>query len=157
MRDWFVYALAEAARLWNQPGYARDARMLLVAIESQEVSEVPEFGTMLLPGAAGFMRTGAALAVQPKLPAHARAAAAGCTVAPGAMEPDCGQSMPATWLGNARPAPTDWRPTGLPTPWIPRAPGLSPRTRKRAAGSYDAIRTYLWAGMTPRNDPLRRP
>ncbi len=153
---WFVYALAEAARLWNQPGYARDARMLLAAIESQEVSEVPEFGTMLLPGAAGFMRDGGLhwqfnpsylpmpvlrrlAALSPRGP-WSRIAANTATL----VQRSAGaHGLAPDWIAYAMDTQGAWAFTAHP--------------EKGSTGSYDAIRTYLWAGMTPRNDPLAAP
>ena len=150
---WFVYALAEAARLWNQPGYARDARMLLAAIESQEVSEVPEFGTMLLPGAAGFMRDGGLhwqfnpsylpmpvlrrlAALSPRGP-WSRIAANTATL----VQRSAGaHGLAPDWIAYAMDTQGAWAFTAHP--------------EKGSTGSYDAIRTYLWAGMTPRNDAL---
>lgn len=148
--------MAEAARLWNQPGYARDARMLLAAIESQEVSEVPEFGTMLLPGAAGFMRDGGLhwqfnpsylpmpvlrrlAALSPRGP-WSRIADNTATLVQRAVG---AHGLAPDWIVYAMDAEGTW--------------AFSAHPEKGSIGSYDAIRTYLWAGMTPRADPLAAP
>ena len=153
---WFVYTLAEAARLWNQPGYARDARMLLAAVESQEVSEVPEFGTMVLPGASGFMREGGLhwqfnpsylpvpllrrlTALSPRGP-WGRIADNTATLVQRAVG---AHGLAPDWIVYAMDAKGTW--------------AFSAHPEKGSIGSYDAIRTYLWAGMTPRADPLAAP
>ena len=127
--------------------------MLLAAIESQEVSEVPEFGTMLLPGAAGFMRDGGLhwqfnpsylpmpvlrrlAALSPRGP-WSRIAANTATL----VQRSAGaHGLAPDWIAYAMDTQGAWAFTAHP--------------EKGSTGSYDAIRTYLWAGMTPRNDAL---
>src|SRR5690606_38753057 len=54
---WFVYALLEAGRLWNEPEYTGQAHSLLALIESHELAELPGLGLMLMPGKEGFIDT----------------------------------------------------------------------------------------------------
>lgn len=150
---WFVYALAEAARLWNLPGHAREARALLATVESVEVSEVPGFGTMLRPGAEGFLQEGGRRwQFNPSylpLPVLRRLA----TLSPRGPWSRIASNSDAMLRHITGPhglAP-DWTTYGADAQggWTFTAtPG------KGTTGSYDAIRTYLWAGMTSPADPL---
>lgn len=51
---WIAYSLMEAARLWQAPAYGRKGRALLDLIRAQELAEVPGAGIMLLPAPQGF-------------------------------------------------------------------------------------------------------
>lgn len=51
---WMAYALLEAARLWQAPAYADTARALLRLVAEREVLELPASGRMLMPGPVGF-------------------------------------------------------------------------------------------------------
>jgi endoglucanase len=47
---WLAYTLIEAGRLWKSPAYAQLGRGMLALIAKQEVSDLPGFGSMLMPG-----------------------------------------------------------------------------------------------------------
>ena len=47
---WIAYDLLEAGRLWNQPAYTLLAHRMMARIARQEVSDLPGFGPMLMPG-----------------------------------------------------------------------------------------------------------
>jgi endo-1,4-beta-D-glucanase Y len=150
---WFVYALSEAARLWDHPAYLRDARTLLATIESLEVSEVPDLGTMLRPGNIGFLQDGGRqwqfnpsylpvpvlrrLAVLSPRGPWGRIADNTAHVVRQAGKP---HGVVPDWVAYAVDAQGAW--------------GFVPHPGKGSIGSYDAIRSYLWAGMTPFADPL---
>src|SRR5690606_32091293 len=51
---WIAYALLEAGRLWNRPGFTAAGRQVLALMRKAEVVDLPGFGTMLLPGNRGF-------------------------------------------------------------------------------------------------------
>jgi len=150
---WFAYALAEGARRWSEPAYARDARALLATVESLEVSEVPGLGTMLRPGTTGFMHEGGRrwqfnpsympvpvlrrlAALSPKGPWSRIASNTAALMQQAAKA----HGMAPDWIAYGVDAQGHW--------------GFQPHADKGAVGSYDAIRTYLWAGMTPPSDPL---
>ncbi|OVZ57748.1 endo-1,4-D-glucanase [Pigmentiphaga sp. NML080357] len=151
---WFAYALAEAARLWKRPDYARDARALLARIAADEVAELPGLGKMLLPGPAGFELAGPLWRLNPSyLPLPVlrrlaqfdqggpwRAIAANTVKMVEAVSP---KGFVADWVAYQAPA-------GAP-------PAFAPDPEKGAVGSYDAIRNYLWAGMTAPADAAARP
>lgn len=153
---WFTYALLEAARLWKEPAYERDARLLLAEIESREVVDVPGLGPMLLPGESGFIHHHPESwtfnpSYQP-LPVLRRLMAA---------------SPHGPWAAVARNTVMLFenitRPSNFAPDWTVFTLDESGRGRfgihptKGNVGSYDAIRTYLWAGMTPTSEPLSAP
>jgi endoglucanase len=47
---WMAYTLVEAGRLWDSPGYTRLGRQMMAMIAKQEVTDLPGFGSMLMPG-----------------------------------------------------------------------------------------------------------
>src|SRR5207245_509041 len=51
---WLAYDLLEAGRLWSQPRYAALGQRLLANVAAREVANVPQLGTVLVPGASGF-------------------------------------------------------------------------------------------------------
>jgi len=51
---WLAYDLLEAGRLWSQPRYSALGERLLSNVAARELANVPHFGTVLVPGAAGF-------------------------------------------------------------------------------------------------------
>jgi endoglucanase len=144
---WFAYALIEAGRLWHQPSYTEMGRALANRIAISETVELPDFGVMLLPGSSGFHPGADLWRVNPsylplpllRLLAHeapsgpwsrlaANTARMIHILAPHGFVPD--------WAGYR---------TGQ---------GFVVDPVKGDLGSYDAIRTYLWAGMTAPGDPL---
>lgn len=153
---WFVYALAEAARLWNRPDYLEDARALLALVETREIAQLPGFGPMLLPGENGFVQDGGVWLLNPSylpIPIMRRLAA---------LSPQGPWSEIATGTAALLEAGS---PHGLATDWLayrgwtqegkPQG-AFSTLPEKLDIGSYDAIRTYLWSGMTAPSDPLAK-
>jgi len=151
---WFAYALIEAGRLWHKPEYQVDARRLLAGVKRQEVAELPGLGPMLLPGPVGFVQPDHLWRLNPSympLPLLRRLAA---------FEPD------GPWQTIARNTATLLRQGGehgFVADWVGYR-GTSANSGlfvsdafKGDVGSYDAIRVYLWAGMTPTADPLAKP
>lgn len=55
---WIAYALLEAGRLWNRPGYVKAGQQILQLMRAQEVATLPGIGPMLLPGRSGFADNG---------------------------------------------------------------------------------------------------
>ncbi|TSH97696.1 cellulase [Verticiella sediminum] len=151
---WFAYALLEAARLWRAPDYERQGRALLDRIAQEEVADLPGLGDMLLPGPQGFALEQGVWRLNPSY-----------------------QPLPVLRLLANRNPSGPWSaiaeanvrmleettPHGYAADWVAyQANGkgggefiVDPA--QGAVGSYDAIRTYLWAGMTPPSDPLASP
>lgn len=148
---WFAYALLEAARVWQRPDYREDALRLLKNIESKLVVNLPGLGKMVLPGPEGFVQPDHLWRLNPSylpLPLLRRLAKesprgpwkeiADNTVK--MVKATSPEGYVADWVGYRATAPN----SGL----------FVVDPIKGEVGSYDAIRVYLWAGMTPKSDPL---
>jgi len=147
---WIAYALLEAARLWQRPDYRAEALQLIGNIEAKLVVDLPGLGKMVLPGPEGFVqpdhlwRFNASYLPLPLLRRLAREA-------PGGPWQEIAGNTIKLILGSAR--------GGYIADWVAYR-GTSPQSGLFVTdpimgdlGSYDAIRVYLWAGMTPRSDP----
>ena len=185
---WIAYTLLEAGRLWKNPAYLTLAHQMMNMIQKQEVTELPGFGSMLMPGPTALWMHNQTWTVNPSyvplflferlaeedpagpwgaiamniprllrqstrhgfamdwvdyVPGDGFYPAAG----PGSTPP------PATAPGSAAGSPSRSAPAAKPSQGktVPSAavPAASPASSaKPPMGSYDAIRVYLWAGMT---------
>lgn len=149
---WFAYALLEAARLWRRPALRKPAEQLLANVRKKEVATLPGLGEMLLPGPTGFAypeqgvwRLNPSYLMLPQLRRLAGADPTGPWrgIANNSMtllRQCCRQGFIADWVAYQASAPD----AGM---FI-----LDPY--KGDLGSYDAIRCYMWAGMTSPRDPF---
>lgn len=151
---WFAYALLEAGRLWGQSEYEQSAQQLLALIQEQEFADLPEFGPMLLPGKNGFVRTDEKnwLLNLSYLPIPVLRYLSGASV----------NSEWQALVDNTLRFMQQATPKGLAADWNVYQQQndkyvFTVDEQKGAEGSYDAIRTYLWAGMTDPADPLAKP
>lgn len=150
---WFVYALLEASRLWSEPSYERSAQALLTLIEEQELVSLPELGVMLLPGKDGFVQSDTSWLLNASyLPVPVLRYIANIS------QHDQWQSLPENSLRFIQGA----SPKGLAANWNTyqlkdEKYVFTIDEQKGPEGSYDAIRTYLWAGMIDPADPLAQP
>jgi endo-1,4-beta-D-glucanase Y len=141
---WIAYTLLEAARLWNAPNYADTGRKLLVQIGRHEIAEAGRAGPVLLPGAIGFALDGGRFRINPSyLPDFMfRYLAAADPKGP----------WQAVWDGYMRMAPKAFSAGVAPDLFVVDSAGtVMPDTERGPSGSYDAIRVYLWAGMSGRS------
>jgi endo-1,4-beta-D-glucanase Y len=148
---WIAYSLIEAGEIWTKPNYSRTGKALLAEIAQAESTVLPQVGAVLLPGRSGFHPDTDHWVLNPSysplpllLAAH-RAAPDGPWKAMSTALP--------VWLRQASPSgfAMDWVGCSEGTGFSAVAgPGNSP---KAPQGSYDAIRVYLWAGMTPKEAP----
>ncbi|WP_313070381.1 cellulose synthase complex periplasmic endoglucanase BcsZ [Melaminivora sp.] len=149
---WFVYALAEAGRLWSEPRYTQAARTLLAQVAEKEVADLPGLGPTLLPAPSGFVLKERIWRLNPSyLPVPLVRALE-------RLDPQ--GPWKAVAASHARML-AETTPHGFAADWVawevPEGGGKGAFVtdpEKGDIGSYDAIRTYLWAGMTPRADPL---
>ncbi|PBQ06038.1 endo-1,4-D-glucanase [Pseudomonas congelans] len=148
---WIIYALLEAARVWQHPAYRDDALALLKNVESRLVVNLPGLGKMLLPGPDGFVqpdhlwRLNASYLPIPLLRRLANETPGGpwkeiADNTAKLIDASSPKGFIADWVGYRGTSPK----SGL---FV-----IDPSTGE--LGSYDAIRVYLWAGMTPASDPL---
>jgi endo-1,4-beta-D-glucanase Y len=142
---WIAYTLFEAGRLWHQPRYGLLGSRMVALIAGKEVVELPGFGIMLLPGATGFHPAPEIWLLNPSylpLPLFTRLAA----VDPQGPWRGIADRIPSLLAKSAR--------RGFAMDWVSYSvrdgfqPGCPPGGSASAGGSYDAIRVYLWAGLT---------
>lgn len=152
---WFAYALLEADRLWHKPAYRAEAQQILGNVERALIKDIPGLGRMLLPGPVGFehpdqlWRFNASYLPLPLLRRFTSAS-------PGGHWAEVAQST-AKMI-----ADKGMNPYGFAPDWIGYRGNGANSGRfgsdpfSSDIGSYDAIRVYLWAGITPAADPLAK-
>lgn len=142
---WIAYTLCEAGRLWRRPQYGVLGRRMLTRIAAAEVVELPGFGTMLLPGETGFHPRPDVWVLNPSylpLPLLTRLA----NIDPRGPWAAIAAKLPSLLAKSAR--------NGFVMDWVSYSaregfqPASLPGSSAPAGGSYDAIRVYLWAGLT---------
>lgn len=154
---WLAYTLGEAGRLWQERRFVALSSVLAERVVREETALLPGLGRTLLPGARGF-------AVQPGRwrlnPSYAP---------PFLMRWFASRSGDARWyelLQSSLRLLRESAPLGYAPDWALYRAGagqqadgghferdtLAPEQR---IGSYDAIRVYLWLGMTAPEDPAR--
>jgi endoglucanase len=154
---WICYDLAEAGRLWHEPRYTALASIMAERIAHVEVVNLPGFGPMVLPGDAGFHPLPDVWLLNPSyvpLPVIQRLA----VLNPSGPWSAITQRLPA-FLRHSSPRgfAMDWvsySPTGGFLPAGQPGPKGKPITKPK--GSYDAIRVYLWAGLSNPEAPESR-
>lgn len=155
---WFAYALLEAGRLWHRDDYTAAGQQLLHNIATQEVEYLPGLGKILMPGKYGFIRPSVEIPRQWQLnPSYMP-----ISILRRFADVDHG----GPWAEIAKNTVTlikEVNNHGFVADWVAyRRSGTKSGTFivdpiKGDLGSYDAIRTYLWAGLMPASDPLRKP
>lgn len=151
---WFAYSLIEADRLWNKPQYRTDGLSLLEQIKAKETIVLPGLGKVLLPGPIGFSHIDYLWRINPSyqpLPLMRRLA----TVDPqGPWAAIAKHSVSLQLEGGKHGFAADW----IGYRAVSESAGLFATDPVNGdVGSYDAIRVYLWAGMTNPADPLAAP
>ena len=148
---WISYSLMEAGTLWKRSDYSQAGKALLTHIAKEEVAQLPNIGSVLLPGKQGFKPQSDQWLLNPSyLPLPLLVASD--HAAPGGPWKQMASDLPV-WLRQASP-------TGFAMDWVEytTGKGFSPASdpgnaSKPPCGSYDAIRVYLWAGMTAPETP----
>jgi endoglucanase len=148
---WIAYDLIQAGRLWKHHEYTAIGDGLLQQIAAREVSHSHSF-PVLLPAHSGFEHEDSTIANPSYMPlflleAAAKAHPAGPWKAMAASLPSLVQKT--TIDGFA----TDWCKIDSDGTMSP-SPSLDSDSNQ-ATGSYDAIRVYLWAGITSSSTPGR--
>lgn len=138
---WIAYCLLEAARIWNEPAYETKAKAYMAKLK-ELVRDVPTVGKVILPARVGFEEKGV-VTINPSY-------------------------YPPFILRRFAEHDPSWLPIleGLINAMIRCSPGgAAPDWAKfdstgklvepdKMVGSYNAIRTYLWAAITSPKDPL---
>lgn len=146
---WIAYALLEAGRLWKERRYTALGTLVARRVLREETAVLPGLGRTLLPGPAGFHPTPDTWRLNPSyvpLPVMRRLAAV--------LAED---SSWKTLVDTSARLIVDTAPKGFSPDWVTyrKGHGFAPDAQTEAGGSYNAIRVYLWAGLTAPRDPLR--
>ena len=150
---WMAYTLCEAGRLWRNPRYEQLGKLMASRVATQEVVLVPGVGTTLIPGAQGFHPDQQTWFVNPSyMPPPLLAYFAKRN--PAQPWGEVLDSLPAILQTNGG-FVMDWVSAGATGVKPSVNPGMLMTGLSSAApvGSYDAIRMYLWVGMS---DPKTR-
>lgn len=145
---WIAYALIEAGRLWNHPAYRALGRSVLENAVREEVSVLPGLGRMLLPWPRS-VANGPVWRLNPSylpVPLLRRFQQ---------EEPQgpWGEIAQHTVRMLEAVAPRGFAPDWC--AWSEKDRAFVADPEKRAVGSYDAIRVYLWAGVLHAQEPAR--
>jgi endoglucanase len=136
-----AYTLLEATRLWQVPRYAAIGRELLSLIKSTEIVQAGSVGPVLLPGPQGFVLDKGRFRVNPSYMPEFMFRYLAVVDSQGPWQ--------AVWDGFRRMAPRVYRAGVAPDNFVVDSRGtVMPDTERDPSGSYDAIRVYLWAGMS---------
>jgi endoglucanase len=141
---WMAYTLYSAAERWQVPAWRLTAHAMQARVADELVREVDGRPT-LLPGPEGFALADGGVRVNPSyLPLFLlRGLAREAPDGPWAAMAD---DLPAM-LGAA--------PAKIAPDWLHATASGFALADDFPVGSYDAIRVYLWAGMTDEADPKR--
>ncbi len=147
---WIAYSLIEAGRLWKNSAYTSLGRQMMAQIAKREVTELPAFGFMLMPGPTANFVHDKTWTVNPSyVPLFIFQRFA--VVDPAGPWGSIAMNIPRLLRQSAR--------HGFVMDWLDYVPGdgfypapgpgntASGKDGRPAVGSYDAIRVYLWAGM----------
>ena len=143
---WIAYALLEASRVWCHQPYAEKARSLGNLILNKESIEVSGLGLSILPGKVGFVQDDGAIKLNPSyVPPF--------LMARFANEWADDSRWAYVYLASQRLLLKSGE-TGSYPDWVLYNNGLMSLPNDEQRGDYDAIRTYMWIGMTNNSDPL---
>lgn len=152
---WMSYALLQAGRLWREPRYTNMGLVMVKRIAATEVVELPQYGPVLIPGPQGFHPGPGRWVLNPSYPPLAVIEGL-AKASPSGPWKKMAAGLPK-FLAASAPAgfATDWASYSPQTGIVPSVLAAAhvangPSIRPEPIGSYDAIRTYLWAGMADR-------
>ena len=144
---WLAYTLLEAGRLWDEPRYTAQGKLVLANIRLNLVRNVTGAGALLIPAKSGFDLESGGVRLNPSyypvqlLRAFAKADPSGPWLA--LIENNLKMLQAVNYQGFV----PDW------LAYVP-GKGYIQDISSGAVGSYDAIRVYMWWGMLSRQDPM---
>jgi endoglucanase len=147
---WIAYTLLQAGRLWKAAPLTEVGAGLAKRIADEETADVPDLGTILLPGKVGFHPQPDVYELNASyLPAQVvEGLASELRWGPWSQIAD---AVPRVLEGSSR--------HGLVLDWIAYRVGqgfaTQPLPTPEPLASYDAIRVYLWAGTLAPKAPQR--
>lgn len=152
---WMAYTLVEAGRLWGVPSYTSMGRAMMGLIAKSEVSKMPGFGSVLLPGPYGFQQKQTWTLNPSYTPLFIFQRWA--KVDPAGPWQSIAMGIPRMLASSSR--------HGFAMDWVDYMPGdgfypapamqTGNKDSDVPGGSYDAIRVYLWAGMMDGKGTIR--
>src|SRR5262249_30069699 len=144
---WIAYVLSEAGRLWHEPGLDQMGRALARTLVEREVRILPRLGPMLLPAPRGFVH-GKIVRLNPSYVPFQVIRGLESAGVPGPW-----RAIRASTLRMFAARATH----GFLDDWVAYEPrrGFFADPLFGPIGSYDAIRTYLWADLLHERDPDR--
>jgi endoglucanase len=141
---WIAYSLLEAARLWKAPEYADTGHKLLALIRRHEIAQAGSAGPVLLPGPVGFQLDKGRFWLNPSYYPDFMFRYLAAVDPKGPWQ--------AVWDSYHRMTPKVFSAGVAPDLFVVDSTGrVMPDTQREPSGSYDAIRVYLWAGMSGRS------
>lgn len=144
---WLAYTLLEAGRLWHEPRYAAEGKLLLANIRIHEIRDIPGLGTVLLPAPVGFDQESGGARLNPSYLPVQLLRAFSKTEPSGPWSEVIESNFKLLYAVS---------PLGFVPDWVSYVPGQGYRLdpTSGAAGTHDAIRVYLWWGMLSGQDPM---
>jgi endo-1,4-beta-D-glucanase Y len=143
---WMAYTLLEAGRLWSDHNLRNLGHRLAMRIVNDESIAINGFGRVLIPGSTRFPREDPVLVNPSYTPLFLVHGVAGMTGDPRWWEMVATQPKLLGLVARNGFAP-DWS-------WVPYTPPAPPaRLPRTGISSFDAIRCYLWAGLTAPDTP----
>ena len=146
---WLAYLLFQAGRLWRDESLVSLANQTANRIGRELIITHPKLGTILLPGATGFKLSHDRYKLNP-------------SYQPLFLLRGLAKEQPkGPWSALAKSTIrmlTQASPKGLVPDWVLADPanGFTANNETGCQGSYDAIRVYLWAGLTSSQDSERK-
>ena len=146
---WMAYSLLEAGRLWHEPRYENLGTIVAIRIAELEVAYVPGVGTTLLSGPVGFHPNDSTWLLNP-------------SYVPPFILARLANAIPrGPWgavLESLQPILSQGSGDGFAMDWVSAGTGVRPspppdKAGAVAVGSYDAIRVYLWLGISDPTTP----
>ena len=146
---WIAYSLLEAGRLWHEPRYEKLGMIVAIRIAQLEVAYIPGLGTTLISGPVGFHPNETTWLLNP-------------SYLPPFILARLSNAMPkGPWnavLSSLQPILAQGSGDGFAMDWVSAGTGIRPSAPPNKAdaapvGSYDAIRVYLWLGISDPNTP----
>jgi endo-1,4-beta-D-glucanase Y len=149
---WMSYTLVQAGKLWNDARYKNMGEFMAKRIAHDEVTVIPTIGPVLMPGGNGFHPDATTWILNPSyepLPLIEQMA----TIQPDGPWSAMVEALPKfLTAASAGGFVMDWVEYSTTSGWKPIAqPGQTDVTE--ALGSYDAIRVYLWTGISDSGTP----
>ncbi len=152
---WLAYTLIEAGRLWHDPRYDTLGRAIASRIAREEVVLVPGLGTTLAPGPHGFHPDEQTWVLNPSylpLPVLTHLAR---LMPQGPWSSIVASLSQVLSVAGAEGFAMDWVAAGNTGVHAGTAPAIPTAgvQESHPAGSYDAIRVYLWLGLSDSHTP----